>query len=209
MRHARLDVVNKTEDSRRVVTEDRRRQAILAVVRDLHRPLKIFHPQHRQHWSKDLFACDTHVWSYMIEDSRANEVTFIEPVTGCTRAAAHKRGAVFTPNVDVFKNCIELALIDTRTHLRCRIRSGTNPHRLRTFRQPLDKLVSNLVHHDRATRRRATLPGGSESALCCRFDGQLHVGVFEDYDGILSTHLALDLGAASRRLFVKTNADAV
>jgi hypothetical protein len=45
--------------------------------------------------------------------------------------------------------------------------------------------------------------------LRCRFDCKVHVSIFENDDGVLSTHLALDLRTAPRCLFVESNADAV
>src|SRR5687767_8139382 len=130
-----------------------------------------------------------------------DEVTFVEAVAGCSRAAANERRAIFAANVDVTQHRFELTLVDTWSHVSLRIRTGTDAHRLGSFRDAFDKLVRNLIDNDGATRCRATLAGRSKRALCSRFNGEIHVGVFENHNGILPAHLALNFRTSSGRLF--------
>ena len=46
MRHARFDVLDKTENTRGIVAEDRRRQTVLAIVCNFHSLFKVLHSQH-------------------------------------------------------------------------------------------------------------------------------------------------------------------
>src|SRR5688572_3285071 len=72
--------------------------------------------------------------------------------------------------------------------------------------QTFNEFIGNFIHHHSPARRSASLSARSKSALSGRLYGQVQVGVLQNNNRILSTHLALNLGAASRRLFIKTNA---
>src|SRR5713226_7272946 len=209
VRHAGFNLIHKAENARGVVRKDRRRQAIFRVVGDLHRFVEILDADDAKHWPKDFLARDAHVGCDVIENGWAHEVAFVESVTGSTLATAHQRSAVFSPNVQITQDSLELILIDARPHFGLWIVAVTDSHRLRALRDPLDEFVGDLVYDDRAAGCRATLPRGSERALGRRFNRQIHIGILEDYDRVLATHFALTLGAAPRYLFIQTYADGV
>src|SRR2546423_9100397 len=133
VRHARLDLVNKAEDARSIVRKDRRRQAELGIVRDLHRLVKVFDPHHRKYWTKDFFAGDAHIRSDVIENCWLHEITLVEAIAGGAFATTNQGCAVFTANVQVFEHGLELTFIDARAHFSLRIHAVANAHRLSPF----------------------------------------------------------------------------
>ena len=145
----------------------------------------------------------------MIKNRRLHEITFVEAVARGAFAAANQSRTVFATNIQVFEHCLELTLIDARTHFRLRIHAVADAHRLRAFRDALNEFVSDLIDHNCATRGGASLARRSERALRGIFNGEIHVAVFKNHDRILTAHLALTLCAAPRNLFVKSNADRI
>ena len=73
---------------------------------------------------------------------------------------------------------------------------------LRTLYDLVDEIVCDRIDHDRTRRRGASLTGRTERTLGGRFDGELHIAIFEHDDGILAAHFALDRNSAFRRAFV-------
>src|SRR5690242_12871617 len=145
----------------------------------------------------------------MVENCWVHKITFIESIARCARTSAHESGTVFASHVNVLENRVELVLINTRSHLRVCIASRPEAHGLGPPGNSVNKFVGDVGDDDFATSCRASLSRRAKCALGSRFDGEVHVSVLENHDGILPAHFTLHLCATSRRLFVKTNAHTV
>src|SRR3990172_1802615 len=126
---------------------------------------------------------------YVREHRRLEEVSLVQPVTRCSRAAAGDGGALVPPDFHVALDFVESGPVDDRTDVRRGFQAVSQSQRSRAPGKLIREGRRHALVHDHAAGGSAALAARAEGAPDGAFNRKVEVGVVQDDDGVLAAHL--------------------
>src|SRR5579884_2311853 len=187
--YARLEIAYRFECAVHISRVNGGRKTVGYAVGDFERIFEIFGGNHRDHGAENFFLRNTHISVRIAEDRGLEKVTVAQP-SGCEPISSCKQlRALASSDIDVFASRLDLLLVDLRTHIVPLIDAGADFQCSRSSNELISELVIYALLHDHAARRCASLSCCAEAAPKRSVDGEIDIGVVQNDDRVLATHL--------------------